>query len=117
MRFRYSTPVEPWTSTAVTVLGDAVHNMPPVGGLGANTALRDAAALADQLLAVRDGAPLLPAVAAYEAQMRDWGYRAVRDSLRNARQATTSNAVVRHAARAYFRVRRCLTAREHKMSV
>jgi salicylate hydroxylase len=40
LRFRQSTPVDPWPSTTVTVLGDAIHNMTPVGGLGANSALR-----------------------------------------------------------------------------
>ena len=105
MRFRHSTLVEPWTSTTVTVLGDAIHNMPPVGGLGANSALRDAAALADQLVTVRDGAPLIPAIAAYEAQMRDWGYAAVRRSLAGARRATSSSPVSRRMGRAFFRVR------------
>jgi 2-polyprenyl-6-methoxyphenol hydroxylase-like FAD-dependent oxidoreductase len=108
MRFRQSTLVQPWASTTVTVLGDAIHNMPPVGGLGANSALRDAAALADQLLAVRDGAPLVPAIAAYEEEMRGWGYAAVRESDANARRATTANPVVRRAGRAYFRARGAL---------
>jgi 2-polyprenyl-6-methoxyphenol hydroxylase-like FAD-dependent oxidoreductase len=105
MRFRHSTLVEPWTSTTVTVLGDAVHNMPPVGGLGANSALRDAAALAEALLAARDGAPLVPAIATYEAQMRDWGYGAVRSSLANARRATSSSPLTRRMGRAFFRLR------------
>ena len=105
MRFRQSTLVEPWRSTTVTVLGDAIHNMPPVGGLGANSALRDAAALADQLLAVRDGAPLVPAIAAYETRMRDWGYAAVRESGENTRRATSTGPLARRAGRAYFRTR------------
>jgi 2-polyprenyl-6-methoxyphenol hydroxylase-like FAD-dependent oxidoreductase len=105
MRFRQSTLVEPWTSTTVTMLGDAIHNMTPVGGLGANSALRDAAALADQLLAVSDGAPLVPAIAAYEEQMRGWGYAAVRASAANTRRATDPSPVKRRMGRAYFRAR------------
>lgn len=108
IRFRQSTLVDPWPSTTVTVLGDAIHNMTPVGGLGANSALRDAAALARQLLAVRDGATLIPAIAAYEEQMRDWGYAAVRESNENAARATASNPVSRRVGRAYFRTRRVL---------
>jgi 2-polyprenyl-6-methoxyphenol hydroxylase-like FAD-dependent oxidoreductase len=110
MRFRHSTLVEPWAATTVTVLGDAVHNMPPVGGLGANSALRDAAELADRLLAARDGAPLVPAIAAYEQRMRGWGYGAVRESTANARRATTANPLARRVGRGWFRVRGALRA-------
>ncbi len=108
MRFRQSTLVDPWPATTVTVLGDAIHNMTPVGGLGANSALRDAAALAGQLVAVRGGAPLVPAIATYETRMREWGYAAVRESQDNAHHAVVSNPVARRAGRAYFRTRRAL---------
>jgi 2-polyprenyl-6-methoxyphenol hydroxylase-like FAD-dependent oxidoreductase len=108
MRFRQSTPIDPWPATTVTLLGDAIHNMTPVGGLGANSALRDAAALAQQLTAVRDGAPLVPAIAAYDSQMRAWGYAAVHQSSQNAQRAITTNPLARRAARAYLRTRRLL---------
>ena len=114
MRFRQSTLVDPWPATTVTVLGDAIHNMTPVGGLGANSALRDAAALAQQLIAVRDGAPLVPAIAAYETRMRDWGFTAVRQSRNNAQRAITSNPRARRASRAYFRTRRALHHLSHR---
>ncbi|ARF52869.1 FAD-dependent oxidoreductase [Streptomyces gilvosporeus] len=71
-----------WQTGRVTLLGDAIHPMSPAGGTGANTALRDAAVLADKLAAVRHPAPLVPAVAAYETEMRQYGFAAVAESLR-----------------------------------
>ncbi|MEJ3745318.1 NAD(P)/FAD-dependent oxidoreductase [Actinomycetes bacterium KLBMP 9797] len=88
IRIRSATPVEPWPTGPVTLLGDAIHNMTPMAGIGANTALRDASLLCRQLIAVRDGrAGLVPAVREYERQMIDYGFAAVKQSLRNAKQA------------------------------
>jgi len=47
-----SVPVPPWQTRNVTLLGDALHNMTPFRGIGANVALRDAAALRRALAAV-----------------------------------------------------------------
>ncbi|GAA3620568.1 FAD-dependent monooxygenase [Nonomuraea rosea] len=77
---RTSVPVDPWPTSTVTLLGDAIHAMSPAGGVGANTALRDAAALAG---ALRDGGPALSALRAYEAEMIDYGFAAVRRSAAN----------------------------------
>jgi 2-polyprenyl-6-methoxyphenol hydroxylase-like FAD-dependent oxidoreductase len=86
--FRTSVPVRPWPASNVTLLGDAIHSMTPAGGVGANTALRDAATLGRALIAVDRGTQsLLPAVAGYEAQMLDYGFAAVRRSLARTRQA------------------------------
>ena len=73
-----SVPLEPWQTTNVTLLGDAIHTMTPGRGVGANTALRDALLLCKKLIDVRDGrAELLTAVNEYEAKMIDYGFEAV----------------------------------------
>jgi 2-polyprenyl-6-methoxyphenol hydroxylase-like FAD-dependent oxidoreductase len=78
---RHARPIEQWQTTNVTLLGDAIHAMPPRGS-GANTALRDARQLADSLIAmVRLGAPLHQALHDYETEMVRYGFAALRASL------------------------------------
>jgi 2-polyprenyl-6-methoxyphenol hydroxylase-like FAD-dependent oxidoreductase len=78
---RTSVPIEPWPSGNVTLIGDAIHTMTPGRGVGANTALRDAALLCRNLAAAQEGRlALSDAVADYEAQMRDYGFDAVMKS-------------------------------------
>ena len=50
-----ATPMPPWPTTNVTLLGDAIHSMTPFRGIGANTALRDAQLLSRQLIAADRG--------------------------------------------------------------
>ena len=74
-RFVGLRPTPVWPSGRVTVLGDAVHAMPPSFGAGANTALRDAATLARHLGAAHDaGTPVVEAVAGFEEEMRGYAY-------------------------------------------
>ena len=88
IQVRSATPVDPWPTGRVTLLGDAIHNMTPMAGIGANTALRDADLLRRQLIAVASGErDLIPALHEYEEQMLDYGFAAVKRSLNNARQA------------------------------
>lgn len=106
---RTSMPFPQWESTPVTLLGDAIHSMTPFRGIGANIALRDAASLRRELVAAaRDEKPLLAAIHDYETAMVDYGFAAVRDSLKAAKQATMENPVVLAMAKAAFRVMNAL---------
>jgi 2-polyprenyl-6-methoxyphenol hydroxylase-like FAD-dependent oxidoreductase len=111
INIRTSVPLAPWQSSTITLLGDAIHTMTPGQGVGANTALRDAALLCRQLVAAHRGAkPLLKAVAAYEAEMIPYGFARVADSL--AQNGTSGDdplykpgigRVMLAATRTYFR--------------
>lgn len=79
---RCASEIGPWPATPVTLLGDAIHAMPPSRGSGANIALKDAWRLSVRLGDAAAGdASLLEAIGAYEADMRDYGFAAMRDSL------------------------------------
>lgn len=85
--FRISERMPAWAPGPVTLLGDAAHTMPPTAGAGANTALADAATLADEILsAARGGKSLVDAVAAYQAIMLPRGFAAIDNSRRLAAQ-------------------------------
>ncbi|KAJ3144824.1 hypothetical protein HK101_002590 [Irineochytrium annulatum] len=73
-----------WTCTGkVTLLGDAVHAMSPTGGIGANTALKDAAMLAACLA---EGEAIVEAVGKYEAAMREYAGKAITMSQRGGKR-------------------------------
>jgi 2-polyprenyl-6-methoxyphenol hydroxylase-like FAD-dependent oxidoreductase len=81
VNIRTSVPVSPWETSNVTLLGDAIHTMTPGRGVGANTALRDAALLCKRLTEVRDGKkPLIEALHEYEGEMLLYSAEAVLES-------------------------------------
>jgi len=85
--------------------------MPPVGGLGANTALRDARLLCQQLSLVACGdRGLLDAVGTYETEMRDYGYAAVRAALALEDRSLATGALASLLARSWFRLCQALPA-------
>jgi 2-polyprenyl-6-methoxyphenol hydroxylase-like FAD-dependent oxidoreductase len=105
IQVRSAKPVDPWPTGRVTLLGDAIHNMTPMAGIGANTALRDADLLRSQLIAVASGErDLILALHEYEEQMLDYGFAAVKRSLNNARQAGSANRLARGAFRTVLRI-------------
>ncbi|MEV0231058.1 NAD(P)/FAD-dependent oxidoreductase [Nonomuraea sp. NPDC050786] len=97
---RTSVPIDPWPATNITLLGDAIHSMTPMRGIGANTALRDARLLCRALT----GGGSIEAVAEYEAQMREYGFGAVRDSLRAAEQFVGDSRMARVGFKTFLRL-------------
>ncbi|MEV0148653.1 MULTISPECIES: NAD(P)/FAD-dependent oxidoreductase [unclassified Nonomuraea] len=97
---RTSVPVGPWLATTITLLGDAIHSMTPMRGIGANTALRDARLLCQALTSGRDP---VDAIAWYESRMREYGFAAVRDSLRAAHQFVGESRVGRLGFKTFLR--------------
>jgi 2-polyprenyl-6-methoxyphenol hydroxylase-like FAD-dependent oxidoreductase len=104
VRMRSAALVKPWPTGPVTLMGDAIHSMTPMAGIGANTALRDADLLRRRLIEVQQGASLTEAVAAYEDEMRRYSYAAVKLSHRNARQAASGNVLGRLGFRGMLRL-------------
>jgi len=105
VRIRSMGPVKPWPTTNITLLGDAIHNMTPMAGIGANTALQDASLLCRKLTDAAHGRlPLLTAIHEYETEMLRYGFAAVRRSMMRTRQATSGNRVQRAVFRRMLRV-------------
>lgn len=115
-RIRTSQPVEAWTTTRVTLLGDAIHSMTPYRGIGANIALKDAALLSRKLIeAERGRKPLLAAIAEYEAAMREYGFAAVASSLRAMEQSTGERSIGFGVTKAAMRVMNAVPALRRRM--
>ncbi|MBB6345297.1 MAG: FAD-binding monooxygenase [Nonomuraea muscovyensis] len=100
---RTSVPIEPWQPTAVTLIGDAIHSMTPMRGIGANIALRDARLLSG---ALTSGLDPITAISRYEAEMRRYGFAAVRDSLQAAHQFVGGNRLARTGFKTFLRATR-----------
>lgn len=64
-------PIDPWPTSRVTLLGDAIHAMPPSFGAGCNLALRDASILAEQIAEMeKQNKEWKNAISHYEEEMR-----------------------------------------------
>ncbi|MBB6448200.1 2-polyprenyl-6-methoxyphenol hydroxylase-like FAD-dependent oxidoreductase [Geomicrobium halophilum] len=75
--FWFPSHLSPWENKRITLIGDAVHPMPPTGGLGASTAIIDAVNLAAQLLQ-NDRSTI--ALQKYQSFMLEYAPRAVEEA-------------------------------------
>ena len=79
--------------------------MTPFRGIGANTALRDAALLRDALVSADSGEQdLLAALSGYEREMINYGFAAVRASLAQAKRLHARSPLGRLVTKAFFRL-------------
>ena len=96
--------LSPWAPTNVTLMGDSIHNMTPMAGVGANTALRDAEVLTRLLTDVTAGRiSLLDAVGIYEDEMREYANVSVSISRMNAQNAVKGGTFSRVFLRGLLR--------------
>jgi salicylate hydroxylase len=103
LTIRTALPVAFWRTQRITLLGDAIHSMTPYRGIGANVALKDAVRLCRALTAANAGQrPLLEALHAYETEMIDYGFRAVRTSREAMRQAMPDSRLQLALSRAFL---------------
>jgi 2-polyprenyl-6-methoxyphenol hydroxylase-like FAD-dependent oxidoreductase len=87
-----------WSGSRVTLMGDAVHVMPPLGAHGGNTALCDAALLADKLIsALHAGDPIERTIRSYQEEMIAADFKEVDSAVSMLRRMTSKNLVTRWA--------------------
>lgn len=79
---------ERYRSGRVFLAGDAVHVMPPNGGLGMNTGIADAVDLGWKLAALMQGWGGEGLLASYEAERRAAGLRACQEAMKNFERIT-----------------------------
>jgi 2-polyprenyl-6-methoxyphenol hydroxylase-like FAD-dependent oxidoreductase len=103
-----------WPASDVTLLGDAIHNMTPMAGIGANTALRDADGLRQALLAPGPD-DITARVGRYEEQMRGYANQALALSTRNARNAASPRRLPRLAFRSALRLAESVPPAKRRM--
>lgn len=97
-------PIKAWQTKRITLVGDAIHSMPPTRGIGGNTALRDVHLLCQNLIAARNGEkPLLQAIHDYETGMRKYGFAAVRGSIQSMNMMVAEKVFARFLDKMMFR--------------
>ena len=85
-----------WPASRITLMGDAVHVMPPTGAHGGNTALRDAALLANILQkALENNIPFKDAFEKYQNEMVSYAFKEVNASMRMLKQVNVQNTFIR----------------------
>lgn len=95
--------LEPWEASNITLLGDAIHNMTPMAGKGANTALRDAEVLTRFVVDAAAGRTgIAESVGVYEQEMRAYANEALGMSTSNALNACNGSLVSRMFFRGFL---------------
>lgn len=92
-KIHYALPVEHWKTGTVTLIGDAIHSMPPMGGVGTSIGLRDASLLCQNIVAAnRQEKSLKQALHDYEVEMLQYGFSGVQQSIKIAEKFVEDSA-------------------------
>ncbi len=110
---RIATQVAPWHSQNITLLGDAIHSMPPTRGIGGNIALKDAQLLCQKLVEVATQEKTLQqALKEYVTAMLHYSFAAVRSSKQAMDLIVMENPVGRALTKTALRSASSFTARK-----
>jgi FAD-dependent urate hydroxylase len=90
-RIAHAYPVERWQDGRVVLLGDSAHTLSPFAGMGACSAIEDAAQLVEQLTSTK---PLEEALTAYVESRRAKTFEIEKRGRRNEWMMMTANPVV-----------------------
>ena len=90
-RIAHAYPVEHWRDRRVVLLGDAAHTLSPFAGMGACSAIEDAAQLVEQLTSSK---PLDEAIASYVERRKAKTFEIEKRGRRNEWMMMTANPVV-----------------------
>jgi 2-polyprenyl-6-methoxyphenol hydroxylase-like FAD-dependent oxidoreductase len=103
--FKVMLPIENWKATNVTILGDAVHNMPPLYGMGANMAMHDACLLCRQIIEANSYKKTLSqSLEMFQDKMLKDGFEALNLSMKYTRQAISYNWINRLKSYLWFMI-------------
>ncbi|GHO46949.1 FAD-dependent oxidoreductase [Ktedonospora formicarum] len=110
---RIATTIAPWESQNITLLGDAIHSMPPTRGIGGNTALRDAQLLCQKLIAVaRQEKTMSGTLKEYVTEMLHYSFAAVKSSKQSLEMIVMENSVGRALTKTALRSVNLFTSRK-----
>src|SRR5262245_37088049 len=103
--------IRPSLPSRVTLIGDAIHTMPPFGAHGANTAFKDAQVFASHFANGVDQAQTIDTIGAFEDSVRKYSEPTVKNAMRQMTMATVDFPFKRGVFRAMFRAAGVFTRR------